>query len=614
MLKRHTFRELLADADPALLDAYDQLTPDQLVAVHAAAAAPPAPGRWAAFIQMLIDDAPEILAIINAIIKMFPAAALLFALLLPAAALEPPVSTRAGYHYDTQSATHYRATGLKPLKPGAYSRLKAQSERRIPTPPTPPPVKPVDLRDKCPPVLDQGSYNCCAACSGTMGHRLAEILAGNPDPKDSVADLYDRCNDGVDEGADLPSCVNAMTTPGVAPSSLVPDYEIPTETARPGVSAARAANPLEHATFLPDQASMLAAIERGDPVYFGIIVTNHFQPDQSGYIGPYRGIAEGGHAVLAIGVSGTANGYAYIVRNSWGDAWGNHGNCLLDSSWAQPQVYGAFALAGEKRIAKVRSVPTPPTTDQVVAEYRCPPTTGPAAAAVALAGSAASSLRLATWSLTDGTLAATLVAAAGRGVNVGLALDLSGGSGTAQHVIARQLKAAGCTVYDCRFSRQLENNFLTADGSYTLRGNYYYSPTAIQLGSYTLAVSGTHAAHIAEGQYTTLTSHGTLTSSTPAAEPNDFHRDFRKSYMTSIECPAGLCPCRPAISPTPTVPPAPTPGPTPSALTPPKPTEVNISGYGINFVWKSPRRTALQTRTAAGPVRRLVARWAARRR
>ena len=141
-----------------------------------------------------------------------------------------------------------------------------------------------------------------------------------------------------------------------------------------------------------------------------------------------------------------------------------------------------------------------------------------------LAGSAATSIRLATWQLSDGTLASALCMAATNGVNVQVALNLTGGSGTTQHAIARQLTASGGTVWSCNFPNHIANNFMSADGDYTLQGNYYFSPTATQIGSYLIAISGTNAATISNNTFNTLIATGTVTTAfipaprEPAAE------------------------------------------------------------------------------------------------
>jgi hypothetical protein len=156
--------------------------------------------------------------------------------------------------------------------------------------------------------------------------------------------------------------------------------------------------------------------------------------------------------------------------------------------------------------------PSPgPTGDTVTGIYYGPQPvmTG---LAVSLCTSAESAIKIATWKLTDGTLAAALCFASSRGVRVGVALELTGGTGTLQSQLARQIVASGGTVWSCVFPHQIANNFVTADGSSTILGNYYWSPTAAQIGTYLVTVSGTNAATQSATTFATLIASGTVTT------------------------------------------------------------------------------------------------------
>ena len=190
--------------------------------------------------------------------------------------------------------------------------------------------------------------------ASSMSKRLAGILAGGINTNDSVADAYDQANGGTDDGADLATITTAIANVGVAPATLVPEWEIPTESAHPGLAATRAGNRLTKADFLPTEADVLAAAAAGKPILFGTIVTNAFEPDNSGYIAPYTGRQEGGHALLICGVRPHGNRHDYRVRNSWGTTWADQGNCWLDQSWVMPEVYGEFAYSQNPKNSRRR--------------------------------------------------------------------------------------------------------------------------------------------------------------------------------------------------------------------------------------------------------------------
>jgi hypothetical protein len=167
-----------------------------------------------------------------------------------------------------------------------------------------------------------------------------------------------------------------------------------------------------------------------------------------------------------------------------------------------------FPLIG---IVLASAVPTPTgTADRCVAVYY----DHQSAAAVSLAGSAAVGLYVATWRLTDGTLCGALAAAASGGVPVHVVYDGTTGTNDANFIATRTVVTSGGTVYAASFPRKIENNFITADGIYTLQGNYYYSPTAVQIGSYSAAVSGTNTAAVNVTTFNALISGGTITATT----------------------------------------------------------------------------------------------------
>jgi hypothetical protein len=624
----NSLREKLIAENPALCATWDSLPAgvtgrviDYARSVTPSATAPSqtrvpiqANGAFlAALLADLTEYGPGLLTLIQSLISVFSAAAIFLMLLLTSARAAETTTTasKPGYHRDV-AGTEHKVNGLRPLTPQAKARLQNLPQKAPTTAFNAAAPATVDLRSKCPAPLDQDGYNCCAGCSGTMGHRLAEILAGNPDPLDSVADLYDRCNGGVDEGADLATCIHAMEI-GVAPWTLVPQWEIPYESEVAGVAAARSANPLEGSQYLSTEGEMLAAVEAGKPVYFGIIVTNQFNPDEHGYIGPYGGREEGGHAILALGVSATANGgHAYIIRNSWGSNWGLAGNCLLDSSWAKPEIYGAFALTGSNRTVtpaptgSLDSPPSPSGSGNTTLNTWYAPSTAIRPAAIALAGSASSNLYFASWGYSDSALNTALCNSATSGVHVKACLDTSGGSTTSTWNLARQLVTSGGTVYSCHFTNTIGNNFLTADGTYTLQGTYYWSPTALQIGSYVSAISGTGTATAAQTRFATLASGGTL-----VAENDPPEGEYVPCGIFAQKTPTCTT-CRPPA----TFPTAPTPttcGPAVPTCSPPPPTcgpaEQTCDKTGTvwipppwgSVVWQAQNPAGQETETIASP-------------
>ncbi len=120
-----------------------------------------------------------------------------------------------------------------------------------------------------------------------------------------------------------------------------------------------------------------------------------------------------------------------------------------------------------------------------------------------LAQAATSSITVSTWNLSDRTIGAALAHAASTGVTVNVVEDLSHRSGP-EPAIAKEIASAGGNVYDGPVPRTIQNNFLTIDGRDSIQGNYYLSPTAVQIGSYAATISGSNTAFANQLQYGAL--------------------------------------------------------------------------------------------------------------
>lgn len=120
-----------------------------------------------------------------------------------------------------------------------------------------------------------------------------------------------------------------------------------------------------------------------------------------------------------------------------------------------------------------------------------------------LAQAATSSITVSTWNLSDRTMGAALAHAASTGVTVNLVENLSNRSGP-EPAIAQEIASAGGNVYNSAVPRTIQNNFLTIDGRDSIQGNYYLSPTAVQIGSYAATISGSNTAFANQIQYGAL--------------------------------------------------------------------------------------------------------------
>jgi C1A family cysteine protease len=210
----------------------------------------------------------------------------------------------------------------------------------------------VDLREWCSAVEDQGRLGSCTANAGAGVIEYYERRAFGRHIEASRLFLYKVTRNLMkmkgDTGAYLRSTMGAMVLFGVPPEEHWPYIEAGEGFDRepPAFCYAFAQNyqAIKYYRHDPPGSKAQDVLERvkaglaaGHPAMFGFTVYDSIaQADATGRIpfpGPRERI-EGGHAVVAIGYDdkmkienkgGTAIAGAFLIRNSWGAAWGENG-------------------------------------------------------------------------------------------------------------------------------------------------------------------------------------------------------------------------------------------------------------------------------------------------
>lgn len=198
----------------------------------------------------------------------------------------------------------------------------------------------VDLRDKCSPVVDQGQLGSCTANAMASGLREYLLLrSGQPFTRLSRLYLYwhERLIEGTlneDAGAQIRDGMKVMQKLGVCPEADYP-YAIEHFTDKPTDAAEKSAALYRIGEYhrVASLSLLKAALAQGLPVVIGFAVYDSFETREvadNGIVPIPNAETEnmlGGHAVLAVGYD-DEKGHV-IIRNSWGEGWGDAGHCYF---------------------------------------------------------------------------------------------------------------------------------------------------------------------------------------------------------------------------------------------------------------------------------------------
>jgi C1A family cysteine protease len=205
--------------------------------------------------------------------------------------------------------------------------------------------KTVDLRNNMSPIVDQGQLGSCTANAIVSGLReYLLIKAQKALVRLSRLFLYyeERKLEGTiaeDSGASLRDGMKVLAQIGVCPEEDYA-YDVTKFTTAPSVKAYTDAVLYKISEYhrVVNLNSLKIALSEGQPVVFGFEVYQSFESEKVAKTGivpkPKKNeTILGGHAVLAVGYvdKGKSSG-RLIVRNSWGQAWGDHGYCYMSYS------------------------------------------------------------------------------------------------------------------------------------------------------------------------------------------------------------------------------------------------------------------------------------------
>lgn len=218
----------------------------------------------------------------------------------------------------------------------------------------PPPIFPevVDLREWCPPVMNQGALGSCTAHGVTGVARWHIIKRGTTYdfPMSRLQLYYDTraLEDSIesDAGAMIRDAVKSLSKTGVGHEEHWP-YDISRFSQQPPEDVYEDAfqyKALRYERVPVSVRALKTALANNHPVVIGISVYDAFEGPDVGRTGvvpmPRAGESMvGGHCMYAVGY-GQRPGH-FTVRNSWGDDWGDKGDCYIPEAYLGSPEFGS---------------------------------------------------------------------------------------------------------------------------------------------------------------------------------------------------------------------------------------------------------------------------------
>lgn len=225
----------------------------------------------------------------------------------------------------------------------------------------------VDLRHWMPPVQDQGTIGSCTAHAAVAIINFYQKKTFDTCVPLSRLFLYKvtrrLAKKRGDSGAELRTTMQAMVMFGAPPEEYLP-YKVEEFDNEPTAFHYALADDYRARTYVrhdhvgttPQKTllSIKSSLEQNVPVMFGMTVYKSFpgigaRDDHSGMIPmpSSKDKIDGGHAMVIAGFDDAKN--AFLVRNSWGEAWGAQGYGWLPYAYVTNGVASDFwsLLTGE---------------------------------------------------------------------------------------------------------------------------------------------------------------------------------------------------------------------------------------------------------------------------
>lgn len=217
--------------------------------------------------------------------------------------------------------------------------------------------------------FDQGVTNMCCACAVAMSRYITEKEDSKTDKLFSPAYIYgNRCKSVFSkdiyegEGMYLKDALKQLINMGDCFYETLPGFGTYSEMKdlyqNGNVNADMEAYPYRVSSYYSVRTTgeiKKAIIETGSVLASYNITDGWYNTESNGII-PTSGCSEGGHAVLIVGWKNIKNKQYWIILNSWGEKWGDHGFGYIDSTIDPMEAYCILDNVHENQITRATSI------------------------------------------------------------------------------------------------------------------------------------------------------------------------------------------------------------------------------------------------------------------